>query len=238
MAADITPFIKDAQRINEQTGIPASIILAQIIQESSGKYPGGLSGLAYNGKNLFGVKGVGSAGSVTYSSPEFIGGTMQQKMSAFKKFFSYGESIDEQAKFLSGQRYVKQFKDAKTVNDYAYGLQRAGYATDPNYASSLLKHIDTYNLHQYDTGDLTFKPVSTSSNSGSVEATEGENLTVVGSLANGIVRIVLILVLFIVGVVFFMKSFPATNDIVDTAAGAANPLKKVKALKGVTKLAK
>ena len=45
-----------------------------------------------------------------------------------------------------------------SINDYkgwARGLKQAGYATNPAYAESLIRIIEMYNLHQFDTGKLS-----------------------------------------------------------------------------------
>ena len=64
-------MIVGALKCQDETGYPASVTIAQIIQESGyGSYgPGGESGeglsyLAYQYCNLFGIKGKGTAGSV------------------------------------------------------------------------------------------------------------------------------------------------------------------------------
>ena len=54
-------MIQGAQETERLTGVPSSITLAQIIEESTGKYEGGLSYLAYKGNNLFGVKSFSSS---------------------------------------------------------------------------------------------------------------------------------------------------------------------------------
>ncbi|MGE2624250.1 glycoside hydrolase family 73 protein, partial [Escherichia coli] len=128
MGVDIRPFIADAQRIERQTGIPASITLGQIILESGGKYPGGLSGLAYEHKNLFGIKGKGTAGSANMWSKEYD--AAGNRVSGFRKYNTFGESLDDHTRVLQLDRYTKYFKDAKTVEDFARGLQKGGYATD------------------------------------------------------------------------------------------------------------
>lgn len=242
--AEITQeFINLAKEMQDKTGIPASITLAQLIKESSGRYPGGLSGLAYNDKNLFGVKGKGSAGSSYYPTKEFVSGQYVTVNAAFRKYNSYADAFNDRASFLSGPRYQKAFKDAKSVNDYAQGLQNAGYATDPNYANGLLKVINQYNLHQYDSGKFAYTPVaggsSGSSSSGSTSTGGGESTSdskgFAGDLMFSINRIILVLLFLIIGVIFFMKAFPATEGVANMATSAVNPVKKIKTVKKVAK---
>lgn len=238
MAADITPFIKDAQQVEKETGIPASITLGQIIVESSGKYAGGLSGLAAQAKNLFGIKGTGTAGSVTMQTKEYRNGQWVSVPASFRKYNSFYESMKDHAKFLSGQRYQAQFKDAKSVNDYAYGLQKAGYATSPTYANSLLGIINTNNLHQYDGSDLAYKPVASS---GDTTSTGSTDTSAAAAITQTVVRVLLLILIAVVGVVLFLQAFPVQDVAMKTIDAVPNPVKntvKTVVKKAVTKGAK
>jgi flagellar protein FlgJ len=221
MAVDLTPFIKDAQKLQDQTGIPASITLGQIILESSGSFAGGLSGLAAQAKNLFGIKGTGSAGSVSMPTHEYRNGQLVSVFANFRSYNSYYESMADHAKVLSADRYAKYLSSAKSINDYAAGIAKGGYATDPNYSSKLLGIISTYNLHQYDTGNFTFTPVSTSSAGSSSSSGSSSSDSTGSGLYFNIVRSVLVLGAFVLMVIFFLKAFPATEDLMDVGVGAA-----------------
>ncbi|HZG72218.1 MAG TPA: glucosaminidase domain-containing protein [Chondromyces sp.] len=145
----IAPFVPDAQKIQKETGVHASIILGQIILESSGSY-NGLSGLAYEAKNLFGVKGTGTAGSVYMNTTEYINGQKIITKAQFAKYKTYYDSMLDHAHLLLKPRYQKYLKDAATIVDYAQGIHKAGYATDPNYASKLVKIIYQYDLLRFE----------------------------------------------------------------------------------------
>lgn len=209
MAADIRPFIADAQRIQAQTGIPASIILGQIIFESSGKYPGGLSGLAYNNKNLFGIKGKGTAGSANMWSKEYDAGG--NRTSGFRAYNSYTESLNDHAKLLQNERYAKHLRNAKSVEDFARGIKAGGYATDPNYANQLIGIIKSNGLTKYDDGKYTFTggDVSGGSAGGS-----GGGASFLAPLFGGIVRGVLFVVCVVAALLLFAKAFPSVEQTV------------------------
>lgn len=145
----IQPFIVDAQQIKKERGVPASIILGQIILESSGKY-NGLSGLAYEGKNLYGVKGTGTSGSLYMDTTEYVDGKKIRTKAKFAKYATYYDSMAAHADLLMKPRYQQQLRYATTIEQYARGLQKAGYATDPNYASLLINVIKKYGLQKYD----------------------------------------------------------------------------------------
>lgn len=222
MAADIRPFIADAQRIQSQTGIPASIILGQIIFESSGKYPGGLSGLAYNNKNLFGIKGKGTAGTSNMFSKEYDAGG--DRVSGFRAYNSYSESLNDHAKLLQNERYAKYLRNAKSVEDFARGIKAGGYATDPNYAGQLINIIKTNNLTQYDDGKYTFTGGDVSGGS----AGGGGGGSFLTPLFNGIIRGSLFILCIVVAVVLFGKAFP---DVEQTVKSTAKSVSKKKVAK-------
>ncbi|KAA0817054.1 N-acetylmuramoyl-L-alanine amidase [Bacillus licheniformis] len=220
MGVDISPFIKHAQDVQAKTGIPASIILGQIMLESGGSNPGGLSGLAYYSKNLFGIKGKGTAGSATMSTTEVVNGRSIRTNAGFAKYNSYSDSIMAHAQLLSKPRYASKLKNAKSVEDYARGIKAAGYATDPNYANKLISIISKNNLHQYDSGDISFKPLSGDSTAGGGESSSGgRDLSFVSSIMYGTFRWSIIIGLAVMAVVFFMKAFPSVGD---TAKGVAS----------------
>lgn len=140
---------------NEQKyKVPASITLAQIILESSGNYPGGLSLLAYECNNLFGMKGIGPAGTKYYDTKEDINGSLVTVSAGFRKYHNVAESIDEHGILLSSPHYKSYTKEAKTPEDFARAIKQAGYATDRNYAEKLISIMSSYNLYQVNNGGI------------------------------------------------------------------------------------
>lgn len=99
--------------------------------------------------NLFGIKGTGTAGSVIIPSKEVERGQTVTRTSQFKAYYNYQESIDDHADFLLKPTYKKVIM-AATPEEAAQALEKAGYATDPQYAAKLSTLIQTYNLRQYD----------------------------------------------------------------------------------------
>ena len=124
-----------------RTGVPASITLAQGLLES--RY--GLSPLASEGNNHFGIK-----------CHDWKGKTMRQdddrRNECFRVYGNAEESFQDHSDFLRYRDRYKFLFDFK-VTDYkawAYGLRKAGYATDPSYPEKLIKLIEDYNLSEYD----------------------------------------------------------------------------------------
>jgi flagellum-specific peptidoglycan hydrolase FlgJ len=145
----IAPFVPDAQKLQQDKGVPASITLGQIILESSGNN-NGLSGLAFEAKNLFGIKGTGTAGSVLWDTTEYVNGQPIITNAQFAKYNTYYDSMLDHANLLLKPRYQKYLQNVTSIVDYANGIQEGGYATDPNYANKLIKIIYQYELWKLD----------------------------------------------------------------------------------------
>ena len=128
-----------------QYGIPAPITLAQGILESGA----GKSGLATNANNHFGIKAVGG-----WSGGIYLAWDDEVQKSRFRVYGSAAASYEDHSKVLKeGSRYQSLFN--YSVYDYrswAYGLQKAGYASAPEYAKALIGYIDAYQLYTINGG--------------------------------------------------------------------------------------
>jgi LysM repeat protein len=75
-----------------------------------------------------------------------------EKNECFRKYDTAYESYKDHSEFLtSRQRYTELFE--LKITDYkgwAHGLKKAGYATNPKYADLLIKLIEDYDLHKFD----------------------------------------------------------------------------------------
>ena len=125
-----------------RSGVPASITLAQGLLES--RY--GLSELAVNGNNHFGIKCHNTwDGKKMYHDDDRRG-------ECFRKYSSPEESFRDHSDFL---RYRDRYKflfdlDPTDYKGWAHGLRKAGYATDSAYPQKLIKLIEEYELHRFD----------------------------------------------------------------------------------------
>jgi len=128
----------------QRSGVPASITLAQGILESGS----GLSTLAVEGKNHFGIKCHKTwKGKKIYLADD-------KPNDCFRVYKTVEESFRDHSDFL---RYHDRYRDLfeLDITDYkgwAKGLKKAGYATSPSYAEKLIKLIESYELYQYDRG--------------------------------------------------------------------------------------
>ncbi|UBM63285.1 glucosaminidase domain-containing protein [Candidatus Sulfidibacterium hydrothermale] len=129
--------------------IPASITLAQGILESGS----GNSILARKANNHFGIKcHNGWKGPTIHVADD-------TKHDCFRKYKSAEASYRDHSKFLrKGSRYAFLFKYPITdYRSWAYGLKRAGYATNPRYPELLIHYIQKYHLYKYDKEGLKRK---------------------------------------------------------------------------------
>lgn len=123
-------------------GIPASITLAQGMLESN--Y--GRSSLAVKANNHFGIKCHKDWKGATIFADDDL------KNECFRKYPSVKDSYDDHSLFLKTKNRYAFLFDLQS-NDYkgwAYGLKKAGYATNSQYAIVLIKMIEDYNLNAYD----------------------------------------------------------------------------------------
>ena len=125
----------------QRTGIPASIKLAQGIHETSA----GTSDLVRRSNNHFGLK----------CKSEWTGMTVKHTDDApnecFRKYESSKDSYKDQSNYLKkSPRYASLFDlDPTDYKAWAFGLKKAGYATNPKYSQVLIKLIEEYDLQDY-----------------------------------------------------------------------------------------
>jgi LysM repeat protein len=125
----------------QRTGVPASIKLAQGIHETLA----GTSDLVKKSNNHFGIKckDTWTGASVRH--------TDDRKNECFRKYNSAEDSYRDHSDFLrNSTRYSFLFElDPTDYAGWAYGLKKAGYATNPKYSQLLIKLIEDYNLQEY-----------------------------------------------------------------------------------------
>ncbi|MBI5256481.1 MAG: flagellar assembly peptidoglycan hydrolase FlgJ [Burkholderiales bacterium] len=135
-----------AQAAEAKTGIPAAFMLAQSAHETGWGKKEIIGRDGTNSNNLFGIKaGAHWTGpTVDVTTTEFIGGRAQKVVQKFRAYASHEESFADYAKLMKDSpRYQAVLNAGGDAKAFAQGLQRAGYATDPAYASKLTRVIDT-----------------------------------------------------------------------------------------------
>ena len=172
----LPPFITEDMMeaffaVQEESGIPVSTGVAQVIAESGfGLYgPGGdngqgLSQLAYEYKNLFGIKYFSgdkyAIGGVDMSTGEETGNGNTTIIAGFSVYPDYGACIRQRGWMLNREPYAGKVAPYRNHNDKKYtkeaargfmnGIRAAGWATDSSYVEKCVQHMDNYNLYRFD----------------------------------------------------------------------------------------
>lgn len=138
-----------AQEASQATGIPARFMLGQAALESGWGKREIRAADGTPSHNLFGVKaGSNWKGPVVETvTTEYVNGVAQKSVERFRAYDSYADAFRDYANLLRGNpRYagvMAQVAQGLDAEGFAHGLQRAGYATDPNYADKLSRIIKT-----------------------------------------------------------------------------------------------
>lgn len=125
----------------KRLGVPASIILAQGLLETES----GNSDLVKRSNNHFGIK------CKSTWTGESVRHTDDAPNECFRKYASAMDSYKDHSDYLyNTPRYASLFHLSPTdYKGWAYGLKKAGYATNPRYPQILISNIEKYNLQQY-----------------------------------------------------------------------------------------
>ncbi|MDX9993763.1 MAG: flagellar assembly peptidoglycan hydrolase FlgJ [Rhodocyclaceae bacterium] len=146
--AFVSDLLPHAEMASAATGIPARFLVAHAALESGwGKSePRFADGRPSH--NLFGIK----AGSqwqgavVEATTTEYVGGIAGKRIERFRAYGSYAEAFDDYARLLTQTPRYAEVVASRDAAGFARGLQRAGYATDPEYAAKLERVIGSPRL--------------------------------------------------------------------------------------------
>jgi LysM repeat protein len=125
----------------QRSGVPAAITLAQGLHESEA----GMSELVKSSNNHFGIKCKEDwKGAVFYHDDD-------SRQECFRSYATAADSYRDHSDFLRrSSRYAFLFQlDPTDFEGWAYGLKKAGYATNIRYSQILIKLIRDYHLQQY-----------------------------------------------------------------------------------------
>jgi len=135
-----------AAKVEQQTGIPAGYMIGQAGHETGWGKSEIKNKDGSNSFNLFGIKAGGSwTGKVAeVTTTEYVNGVAQKQVAKFRAYGSYEESFRDYAKLIGDSpRYAQAKLATSSPQAFASGLQKAGYATDPQYAAKLSRAINT-----------------------------------------------------------------------------------------------
>lgn len=128
--AFVNALMPAAIEASQRTGVDPRIIVAQAAQETGW-------GKSAPGNNYFGIKSHGKGGGQTFTTHEVIDGKRVKINDSFRQFASPADSVAGYADFLLENPRYKPMMAAQGLDAQLQALGASGYATDPNYASSV-----------------------------------------------------------------------------------------------------
>jgi flagellar protein FlgJ len=152
--ADVTKssFVQDlwpqAQDAGTLLGVDPRHLIAQAALETNWgqNLPQDSSGGTSN--NLFGIKASAAwtGASVNNATQEFQNGVASNTTAQFKAYATPTQSFQDYVALLrNNPRYAAALNTGSDVHAFAAGLQRGGYATDPEYANKIAAVANTVN---------------------------------------------------------------------------------------------
>ncbi|VTU25513.1 Peptidoglycan hydrolase FlgJ [Variovorax sp. SRS16] len=135
-----------AQAASAASGVPAPLILAQAALESGWGKREIRGDDGTQSFNLFGIKADrGWQGPVVETTTtEYVDGVPQRVRAKFRAYGSYDEAFTDYAKFMTGNPRYANVIATGDPTEAAHGLQRAGYATDPQYSQKLVRIMQKF----------------------------------------------------------------------------------------------
>lgn len=137
----VARFGPAARAASAASGLPAPLILAQAALESGWGKREVRGDDGSRSFNLFGIKADRSwrGPVVEATTTEYVDGVPQRSRARFRAYASYDESFTDYAKFITGNPRYASVASSADPHQAAHRLQRAGYATDPDYANKLVR---------------------------------------------------------------------------------------------------
>lgn len=140
----------------KQSGILASLTGAQGFIESSK----GNSGLTTKANNLFGIKGKYNGQSVTMMTTEYYAGVKTRVPQPFRKYPSWQESVNDHSAMFNRLSWYENLRNCQDYEEACVNVKKDGYATAPDYTSTLMNPIRKYQLWMWDYEVLKDYPVN------------------------------------------------------------------------------
>jgi hypothetical protein len=134
-----------AQAVGRKWNLPPSVIIAQAALETGW-------GQAVKGNAYFGIKqGTSSDEAIAFTTHEVIDGQKVTLVDRFRTYQSAQDATKAYAQFLHDTpRYQEALRNTSDPATFVEALQKAGYATDPQYAEKVKQIIHRYQLTAYD----------------------------------------------------------------------------------------
>jgi flagellar protein FlgJ len=142
----VSALIKPAQKVQQKLGVPFEVVIAQAALETGWGQKIIKDQHGDSSNNLFNIKADSrwAGDKVTKDTLEFEQGAMIKKAEPFRMYQTLSDSVDDYIHFLSNsERYQDALQKSNNVEHFLHGLQKAGYATDPQYADKIIGTLKT-----------------------------------------------------------------------------------------------
>jgi len=146
----IATMLPMAEKAAARIGVDPKVLVAQAALETGWGKSVMRADDGTSSHNLFGIKATGNwqGENARAITSEFRNGQMVKETADFRSYASYEDSFHDLVSLLqNNDRYQGVLKAADNPEQFVKELQKAGYATDPNYASkisSIAKQMQGY----------------------------------------------------------------------------------------------
>jgi flagellar protein FlgJ len=138
--AFVATMLPMAEQAAKRIGIDPRYLVAQAALETGWGKSVMRNSDGSSSHNLFGIKATGNweGDSARAITSEFRDGQFVKETAAFRSYGSYQDSFHDLVSLLqNNSRYQDAVRSADKPEQFVQELQKAGYATDPNYASKI-----------------------------------------------------------------------------------------------------
>ncbi|KAF1052605.1 MAG: Peptidoglycan hydrolase FlgJ [Stenotrophomonas maltophilia] len=146
----VAKMLPMAERAAKRIGVDPRYLVAQAALETGFGKSMIMQRDGSSSHNLFGIKSGSSwdGASARALTTEYEGGKSVKEVASFRAYNSFEQSFQDYVTFLQGNdRYQSALDHAGRPEQFMKELQRAGYATDPQYArkvSQIAKQMQVY----------------------------------------------------------------------------------------------
>jgi len=136
----VATMLPTAEQAAKRIGIDPRYLVAQAALETGWGKSVMRNTDGSSSHNLFGIKATGNwdGGEARAITSEYRDGQFVKETAVFRSYDSYQDSFHDLVSLLqNNSRYQDAVKAADKPEQFVQELQKAGYATDPNYASKI-----------------------------------------------------------------------------------------------------
>ena len=142
----VSALTEPAKAVQDKIGVPFQVVIAQAALETGWGQKIIKDQQGSSSNNLFNIKADNrwAGEQIQKDTLEFELGAMVKKSAPFRAYQSLDESFNDYVNFLTdNDRYQDALQNSSNVEHFLHGLQKAGYATDPQYADKIMATLRT-----------------------------------------------------------------------------------------------